>query len=390
MVCSDDLRSRQDQRLLAGGLRYASSHPGILIRPFTHLQDSVLTAAELEQWGAEGVFGTLEEEAMRKIRGALKPSVQIVNCNLTSRHPGVVCVGCDASTFLELAVGHLRHLGLRSFGILFTDQGRSSRDRLIDPFIALTKPTNSSLAIPVDHGTLMDPESNILPVPKSLAQWLRDLPKPTGVVCPCFGSGVYLIRCCAALGVKVPGQIAVMGCDDADLSLNCTPTLTSIIPGMEQLGTEAVRILAGMMEGHEPPAQIIRMKAMDLVIRESTGQRRSEVCDISGAMEYIQAKATSGIAVKQLIKETQRVSDPTFYSHFREATGKSPAQAIRDRQLEEARRLLTTTQLSVTMISQLAGFSSSNIMARHFHAVEGMTPRDYRKRSEKPDRGNNP
>jgi AraC-like DNA-binding protein len=60
--------------------------------------------------------------------------------------------------------------------------------------------------------------------------------------------------------------------------------------------------------------------------------------------------------------------------------GKSPAEAIRDRKLDEVRRLLASTELPVTMISDLAGFSSSLFLSKVFRRVEGVSMSDYRKK----------
>jgi LacI family transcriptional regulator len=119
-----------------------------------------------------------------------------------------------------------------------------------------------------------------------------------------------------------------------------------------------------------------------LHVRESTGARRPEICDISGALECIQQQACRGITVQEVIRQTQRISRVTFHKHFQEIVGKTPAQAIRERQLQEVRRLLTGTELPITMISDLCGFSSPKVLARSFRAAEGTTLRTYRKKRQ--------
>jgi AraC-like DNA-binding protein len=77
--------------------------------------------------------------------------------------------------------------------------------------------------------------------------------------------------------------------------------------------------------------------------------------------------------------QTQRVSRVTFHKRFLEVVGKTPAEAIRDRKLEEARRLLGGTELPIDMVSDLCGFSSARVMARVFRSVEQSAPREYRR-----------
>jgi LacI family transcriptional regulator len=189
-----------------------------------------------------------------------------------------------------------------------------------------------------------------------------------------------LIRCCQALGLRVPEDIAVIGDDDMDLSLACEPTLTSIVAAHEALGFEAVSLLKDWIAGKKPPASPVRFHRMELQVRGSTGLRKPEICDIAGALKCIEENACRGITVEQLIKQTQSVSMPTFHRRFREVVGKSPAEAIRDRKLDEVRRLLVSTDLPLSMVSDLAGFSSAMVLARIFRAVVGVSLSDYRKK----------
>lgn len=107
-----------------------------------------------------------------------------------------------------------------------------------------------------------------------------------------------------------------------------------------------------------------------------------EGCNIPAALAFIREQATRGITVGQVFDKTQQVSRVTFHRRFRAATGKSPAQALRDRKLEEVRRLLAATDLPLAQVSELSGFSSPKVMARTFRAAEGCTPRAYRARQQ--------
>jgi LacI family transcriptional regulator len=184
------------------------------------------------------------------------------------------------------------------------------------------------------------------------------------------------------LGLRVPEDVAVVGSDDTDLSLASDPTLTSVLLSLETVGFEAMRLLMDMIAGRSPPSQTVRLRCADLHVRESTGRQRPEICDISGALECIEEQACRGVTVREVIQQTQRVSRVTFHRHFLEIVGKTPAQAIRERQLQEVRRLLTGTELPVAMISDLCGFSSPKVLARLFRLAEGTTLREYRKQHQ--------
>jgi LacI family transcriptional regulator len=375
--------NRHHARLLAGGLQHAGAHPNlkVVIRPFTRTAAPAELAASIERWGADAIYGLFSDKLLEALLAGLKHPLPIVNnAGSPNAYPGVFRVLGEADAFVELAVQHFRHSGIKHLGMLFTDPRLGPRDPLLQSFRKLTQPNNLELILPIPDDDLMDLDWSSPTVPAALAAWLREIPKPCGILCPCLGSGKFLIECCGRLGLHVPRDIAIAGTDDADMCLSCTPTLTSIAPNVETVGSESVRILLGILGGVAPQTRIIRIKAFDTVARESTGQHGPRICDVSGALEYIQANATKGLSVAQLMRATQRTSEPTFYGAFYEATGKTPAEAIRDRRLDEVRRLLATTQFPVAVVASMAGFSSSSVMGRLFLKVDGITALDYRKR----------
>jgi LacI family transcriptional regulator len=374
-------------RLMAGALRYADANPRILVRGLAPVKYVAAAAKELEQWGAQGLLGHMDYDDLNLFLRSLKQPLPIVNAALSKEQPGVVTIVGDFSAFVETAVAHLRQLGLRTVALLVLEEGPAIHNSLVHTFLRVARPAQAARATyvcrPPNRESIWTPEAPVTRVPAGLAQWLHRLPKPVGVLCPQLGGGGYLIRCCRTLRLAVPGEVAVVGSDDVDLSLATEPTLTSVVLPVETLGYEAMRLLAGMMAGDSPPALTVRLRCADLQVRDSTGLRQAEICDIAGALECIEKNACRRITVKQVIKQTQRVSHVTFHRRFREVAGKTPGEAIRERRLQEVRRLLTGTELPVGMISDLCGFRTPKELARAFRAAEKTTPRDYRKRHEK-------
>ena len=69
---------------------------------------------------------------------------------------------------------------------------------------------------------------------------------------------------------------------------------------------------------------------------------------------------------------------------FRERVGKTPSRYIAEKKMEQARRLLETTELSVMQISEKVGISDTAYFARLFKSCYDMTPtycRKYYKKS---------
>ena len=373
--------------LTRGATSYIDAHLQGVIRDFRLPRKFGRTSAarhataQLRHWDPHGLLCFVETEMLHELTRLLPGPRPMVAMCAVERFPGVAMVTGSFAHQMEVAVRHLRQQGLRSLAFLVLENPESSSTRM-DVFHRIAKPATPALAAlveAVDHSLLEDPDLRVTPVPRRLAAWLQRLPKPVGVICGQTGGGGYLIRVCHALGLRVPEDVAVLGTDDTDLSLASTPTLTSVVPAGETIGFEAMRVLQRMMLGQPAPRETVRVKAMGLHVRQSTGLKRAEICDIAAAMEYINQHACRGISVSQLIEETQHVSRWTFQKHFQAATGRTAGDVIRQRQFQEARRLLRTTELSITLIAEQCGFSASNEFARAFRAAERRSPSTYRK-----------
>lgn len=80
------------------------------------------------------------------------------------------------------------------------------------------------------------------------------------------------------------------------------------------------------------------------------------------------------------LADHSRMSRRNFARRFAEVTGTTPACWIRARRLDEARRLLETTALSVARTAEAYGFSSVVTFRQNFVATYATTPSSYRQR----------
>jgi LacI family transcriptional regulator len=81
---------------------------------------------------------------------------------------------------------------------------------------------------------------------------------------------IGVLRAAAALGRRVPGDLAVVGYDDIELSAYVTPPLTTVAQPKRELGREAVRLL---LERIASPRQAARRAVLpvELRVRASCG-----------------------------------------------------------------------------------------------------------------------
>lgn len=74
-----------------------------------------------------------------------------------------------------------------------------------------------------------------------------------------------------------------------------------------------------------------------------------------------------------------RVSSRTFSRRFRDETGYTPMQWVMRARVDRARELLEETDLGVEEISATVGLGTATNLRRHFRAVLGTTPTEYRR-----------
>jgi AraC family transcriptional activator FtrA len=94
-------------------------------------------------------------------------------------------------------------------------------------------------------------------------------------------------------------------------------------------------------------------------------------------MDSIRADLTSSWTIDRLAREAA-MSSRTFLRRFTEATGQSPGAWVTSMRVDEAKRLLEVTGLSIESIATAVGFGTVGALRHHFRTQLGLSPRDYR------------
>lgn len=79
------------------------------------------------------------------------------------------------------------------------------------------------------------------------------------------------------------------------------------------------------------------------------------------------------------LAERAAMSPRTFGRHFTRETGLTPLRWLNRQRLSTARELLETTDLPVDAVARRTGFSSAEVLRRHFQRDLGTTPTAYRR-----------
>jgi LacI family transcriptional regulator len=211
----------------------------------------------------------------------------------------------------------------------------------------------------------------------SLTSWLLTLPQPCGVFC--VTDARIVLEFCRRLKISVPERMAILG-EDEDPIVCCvsSPPLSAIDFGSKQIGYRAGAMLDRMMAGTPPPKAVEWIAPLRVVPRQSTDIVAVEDDEMAHALRFIRQYACNGIDVDDVVEETC-VSRRTLERRFRSLFNRTPKTEILRVQLEHAKKLLSTTRLSVETIAHKSGFASFRHFAEMFQRETGTTPRDYRK-----------
>src|SRR5687768_10408330 len=188
----------------------------------------------------QGLLGHFAESPLVESLGrAGLPAVDI--------SPSVQALPLPRVTTDDLAVGrlaaaHLLSLGLPHFAFLGT---RSQYYSLLREkgFKESIGAAGLSCHVFLDHapqGDATDPGW----VNGELEGWLRDLPKPIGILASTDSRALHLLAVCRKLGIDVPGSVAVLGVDNDEVFCDfAVPPLSSIALSTRRIGYEAARML---------------------------------------------------------------------------------------------------------------------------------------------------
>lgn len=104
----------------------------------------------------------------------------------------------------------------------------------------------------------------------TITQWVRRH-RITAILGANDTFAVAAINAAAAIGLKVPDELSVLGIDN-DFSLTATtPSLSSIEIPVQEVGRESVRLLLAALEGQPLGPRLVGSAGLEVVIRDSTG-----------------------------------------------------------------------------------------------------------------------
>jgi AraC-like DNA-binding protein len=141
------------------------------------------------------------------------------------------------------------------------------------------------------------------------------------------------------------------------------------------------------LDAQKSPANLIQTNALLRLLlaaffaghdQTQTESTLTGITRFQSSIEYIQENIESPIELAHLAR-IEHLNTNYYCSQFRKLMGISPMQYVNKRRIEEAQRLLLSTNDILFDISQKIGFKDEYYFSRIFKKTVGISPANYRK-----------
>lgn len=211
-----------------------------------------------------------------------------------------------------------------------------------------------------------------------MAQWLKSLPKPIGLMACNDDRGEQVIEACKTAGLQVPDEVAIIGADNDDLVCDLSdPPLSSIAINFERAGYESAQVLDQLMRKRKVKEKNIIVPATHVVTRRSTDLVAVNDPQLAAALRFIRDHACEGISVPNVARAAG-LSRRVLEKRFRKLLRRSALSEIRRVHVDQICRMLVETNQSIAQIAQALGYHGTEHVARYFRSEKQMTPLAYR------------
>ena len=301
-----------------------------------------------------------------------KLPIPVVNVSNTMPVPRLRVVTQDDRAVGRLAAEHLWNSGCRQFAFWGQHHALYSMERL-EGFRSVIKPGEGTVDV-----RLMLPRYGRREY-RRILQWLSRQKTPLGVFAVLDAFAVLVLRAARELNWRVPEDIAVLGAGDDDflVAFERIP-LSSVRLPSRKIGYEAGAEIDRMISGGKPAPKSTGLAPIGLHARQSTDTLFVGDEVVAKALRYIRSSATSSPYINDIAR-VAGVARTTLQKRFRSVIGRTMLDEIQRVRIETAKDLLRSGDLSLEMISERCGFSSSQRFSVLFRQHTGLPPNRFRR-----------
>ena len=330
----------------------------------------------LRFWHPDGCIVECAGRAPRMARSLFgRTPVVFLDCTSLEAGRRATCVSSDSESVAACAAKELLSLGFSDYAYLpHSHNVIWSRERG-DAFRRLVRINGKRFhAYPAPL-----PDGDNMALHNALVQWASSLPRPCGVFAVNDSFADMMLRACAAVGISVPDDIAVVGVDDdGQICENAQPSLSSVRTDNECSGYIAAQLLSRLLSaGGRRSVQPATFGATGVHRRASTRLSGGGDVRVRRALEFIRRHVCEDIRVPDVVAEmgcSRRLAD----LRFREMVGRSILDEIHSVRIEQVKYLLCRPGQRISAIADICGYSSFPALCRDFQRLTGTSMRVWR------------
>ncbi len=232
---------------------------------FSHLDEfknkDVVMSQEFFKWLP--VDRANHREIIDLLRTTIRPIITRANDDITE---GFTCIKADYRKGAITVVNHLLGKGHTRVACITGDVNYLFFHHQFHGYLD----TLRSAAIPVDFKLIKNTNGTERAQDWRAMEELLALPDPpTAVVCCNDSRALHVLEYCARKKIKVPGCLAVTGCDNREETRFSRPPLTTVDPLFREQGEKALELIMKRAAGELKEPTVVTMEP-ELVVRKST------------------------------------------------------------------------------------------------------------------------
>lgn len=335
------------------------------------------------KWKGEGIIARIgNQQTLSSIRKSGLPCVNVSALPIkgSDQYPRITT---DHRKTAEVGFRYFYANGFRHFGY-FGLQDTAYVLEHEQTFVRLVEDAGCSCSVyEVPAGHPAQPTWNLRL--SALEQWLRNLPKPCGILTWNVSGAQWVIHAANHAGLPVPEQISVLNTAEDDfLCTNFHIPISSIESPTNEIGVCAAEMLDQMMKNKRfkpdsvsfPPKSVIKRTSTDMLSITDPIMVKALIHIRQNA--HLGAKECTVDSIAKWVGVCRRKLELMFLSFL----NRTIHDEIQRTRIERAARLLADTEISITDISANCGFATIEHFATVFKKTYGCSPRLYRLHSK--------
>jgi LacI family transcriptional regulator len=227
----------------------------------------------------------------------------------------------------------------------------------------------------VESGTYSGSEEII----RMIANWLSALPRPLAVIAYNHKMAGRIVSACQMADIAIPEELALITHGNRRIFCETCPIpLSAVDTNPTEKARQAILLLKRLWEGEDVPKEPKLIPPAGIVERRSTDILAVSDARVAMAIRYIWDNLDRPLHVDEIAYKSADVSRSTLERRFQRSLRRSVNAEIRRKRMEECKRLLKSTDMTIAEIAKAIGLKSRRYLHQSFKDSFGITPEAFR------------